>query len=242
MHNQARQENIPTPARLADNLIGSLGGLTAVDRAEMRRQVVMLINHSYALGYAAGAGVGFTARIRLKVARACFRAGQNIKQALSAVRERLTISLHNRKHRSHQTLAPAVVIQYPMRAAMITDGDLVKFFHINRPAALLVPATDRGHWNQMEQPIAGSPEEGRPKSPEGGPSQFRVTRDLGHGATLPRPPQAFGSWRDQDASKINLSRFYAKKQPGNNPTIANPGRQIKDRANILPGLQASRPY
>jgi hypothetical protein len=242
MHNQARQENISTPSRLADNLIGSLGGLTAVDRAELRRQVVMLINHSYALGYAAGIRVGLMARIRLRVARAWFGAGRNIKQALSAIRERLTMSLHNHKPRSRQMLAQAFVRRYPMRAARITDGDPVKFFQANRPAALLVPATDWEHQNQMNQPIAGSLEERRPKPPEGAPSQFRVTRDLGRAATLPQPPQTSGRWRDQDASEINLSRFYAKKQPGNNPTVANPGRQINDRASILPGLQASRPY
>jgi len=37
-------------AQLADSLIGSLGDLTAIDSEELRRQVVMLIDHSYALG------------------------------------------------------------------------------------------------------------------------------------------------------------------------------------------------
>ena len=37
-------------AQLADSLIGSLCDLTAIDSEELRRQVVMLIDHSYALG------------------------------------------------------------------------------------------------------------------------------------------------------------------------------------------------
>jgi hypothetical protein len=242
MHNQANQEKIPTPARLADNLIGSLGGLTAVDRAEMRRQVVMLINHSYALGYAAGAGVGLVARMRLKLARACRSAGQDIKLALSAVRERLTMIFHNHEPRSRRMFAPAFAIQYGMRGSMITDGKPVKFFNLNRPAALLVPATEWDHRNQIRRPGAGRPDKGRPRASEGAPSQFRVTRDLGPAATLPRHPQASGDWRDQDTSEIDLSRFYAKKKPGNNPTVANSSRQRNDLPGMLTGLQASRPY
>ena len=50
MHNQAKQPNIP--AELANNLIGSLSDLTAIEGDELRRQVVtLLIDHSYALGY-----------------------------------------------------------------------------------------------------------------------------------------------------------------------------------------------
>ncbi|MBO0724648.1 MAG: hypothetical protein J2P52_03530 [Blastocatellia bacterium] len=86
MHNQTKQANIPTPARLADNLIGSLGGLTYIEEAELRRQVVMLINHSYALGYATGAGAGLMARMQSRLALARRRTGQDIKLALSAIR------------------------------------------------------------------------------------------------------------------------------------------------------------
>jgi hypothetical protein len=62
MHNQAKQSNIP--AELADNLIGSLDDLTAIEGDELRCQVVMLIDHSYALGYVAGASGGLVARMR----------------------------------------------------------------------------------------------------------------------------------------------------------------------------------
>jgi len=56
MHNRAKQLSIP--AELADNLINSLSGLTAIEGDELRRQVIMLlIDHSYALGYVAGAGL-----------------------------------------------------------------------------------------------------------------------------------------------------------------------------------------
>jgi hypothetical protein len=82
MHNQAKQTNIPE--ELADNLIGSLGDLTAIEGAELRRQVVMLIDHSYALGYVAGADAGLVARMQSRIAHARLRAGQNIKLALSA--------------------------------------------------------------------------------------------------------------------------------------------------------------
>jgi len=44
MHNRAKQPNIP--AELADNLIDSLGDLTAIEGDELRRQIVMLIDHS----------------------------------------------------------------------------------------------------------------------------------------------------------------------------------------------------
>jgi hypothetical protein len=93
MLNQAKQANIPTPSRLADNLIGSLDDLTAFEGSELRRQVVMLINHSYALGYAAGAGAGLVARMQSRLALARRRAGQDIKVALSAICERLAMAL-----------------------------------------------------------------------------------------------------------------------------------------------------
>ena len=84
MHNQAKQPNIP--AELADNLISSLSGLTAIEGDQLRRQVIMLlINHSYALGYVAGADAGLVARMQSRLAHARRRAGQNIKLALSAI-------------------------------------------------------------------------------------------------------------------------------------------------------------
>jgi hypothetical protein len=98
MHNQAKQPNIP--AELADNLISSLSGLTAIEGDELRRQVIMLlIDHSYALGYVAGASAGLMARVQSKFALA----GQDIKPALSTIRERITMFFRNHGHRSHQT-------------------------------------------------------------------------------------------------------------------------------------------
>jgi hypothetical protein len=41
MHIQAKQPNIP--AELADNLIGSLGDLTAIEGAELRCRVVITV-------------------------------------------------------------------------------------------------------------------------------------------------------------------------------------------------------
>jgi hypothetical protein len=96
MHNQAKQPNIP--AELADNLIGSLGDLTAIEGAELRRQVVMLIEHSYALGYVAGASAGLVARLRSMLALA----EQDIKLALSSIRERLAMIFRDNGRRSHQ--------------------------------------------------------------------------------------------------------------------------------------------
>ena len=85
MHNRAKQPNIP--AELADNLINSLSGLTAIEGDELRRQVIMLlIDHSYALGCVAGASAGLVARIRSGLARR--RASQDIKLAFSTIRER----------------------------------------------------------------------------------------------------------------------------------------------------------
>jgi hypothetical protein len=94
MHNQAKQPNIP--AKLADNLICSLGDLTAIKGDELRRQVVMLIDHSYALGYVAGANAGLVARMRSRLA------WQDIKLALSAIRERLAMIFRDNGRRSHQ--------------------------------------------------------------------------------------------------------------------------------------------
>ena len=96
MHNQAKQPNIP--AELADNLISSLSGLTAIEGAELRRQVVMLIDHSYALGYVAGACAGLMARMRSRLALA----EQDIKLALSSIRERLAMTFRDNGRRSHQ--------------------------------------------------------------------------------------------------------------------------------------------
>ena len=97
MHNRAKQPNIP--AELADNLINSLSGLTAIEGDELRRQVIMLlIDHSYALGYVAGAGAGLEARMRSKFALA----GQDIKLALAAIRERLAMIFRDHGHRTQQ--------------------------------------------------------------------------------------------------------------------------------------------
>jgi hypothetical protein len=95
MHNQAKQPNIP--AELADNLIGSFGDLTAIEGDELRRQVVMLIDHSYALGYVAGAGAGIVARMKSRLALA----GQDIKPALLTIRERMAMIFrdHGRRFR-----------------------------------------------------------------------------------------------------------------------------------------------
>jgi hypothetical protein len=96
MHSQAKQPNIP--AELADNLIGSLGDLTAIEVDELRRQVVMLIDHSYALGYVAGASEGPVARMRSRLGLA----EQDIKLALSSIRERLAMIFRYNGRRSHQ--------------------------------------------------------------------------------------------------------------------------------------------
>jgi hypothetical protein len=190
MYNQAKQENIPTPARLADNLIGSLGGLTALEGAELRRQVVMLINHSYALGYAAGAGVGLVARMQSRIAHASRRTWRRIKLALSNNRERLTKIFRDHGPRSRQMLAPPFIIPYPIRGAMITDAVPIRRFRGNRPAALLAPAADLRPRNQFAQPRAGSPGQGRPKAHEGAPPQFRDARDVGRDREIPQLPYA----------------------------------------------------
>ena len=97
MYNRAKQPNIP--AELADNLISSLSGLTAIEGDELRRQVIMLlIDHSYALGYVAGANAGLMARMQSRLALA----EQDIKLALSAIRERLTMIFRDHGRRSHQ--------------------------------------------------------------------------------------------------------------------------------------------
>ena len=97
MHNREKQPNIP--AELADNLINSLSGLTAIEGDELRRQVIMLlIDHSYALGYVAGAGAGLVARMRSKLSLA----GQGIKLALAAIRGRLATIFHDHGRRTQQ--------------------------------------------------------------------------------------------------------------------------------------------
>jgi hypothetical protein len=101
MHNRAKQLNIP--AELADNLINSLSGLTAIEGDELRRQVIMLlIDHSYALGYVAGAGAGLAARMQSRLALARRRAAQDIKLALTAIRERLAMIFRDHGRRSQQ--------------------------------------------------------------------------------------------------------------------------------------------
>lgn len=104
MHNQAKKLNIP--AELADNLISSLSGLTAIEGDELRRQVIMLlINHSYALGYVAGANAGLVARMRSRLA------GQDIKLALSTIRERLAMIFrdHGRRFRLREEFRAEVL-------------------------------------------------------------------------------------------------------------------------------------
>jgi hypothetical protein len=100
MHNQAKQLNIP--AELADNLIDSLCDLTAIEGDELRRQVIMLIDHSYALGYVAGANAGRMARMRSRLALAW----QDIYPALSTIRERLSVIF--RDHGRHFRLREEV--------------------------------------------------------------------------------------------------------------------------------------
>jgi len=95
MHNRAKLPNIP--AELADNLISSLSGLTAIEGDELRRQVIMLlIDHSYGLGYVAGANAGLMARMRSRLA------WRDIKLALSTIRERITIFFRDHGRRPHQ--------------------------------------------------------------------------------------------------------------------------------------------
>src|SRR5262245_23020523 len=113
MHNRTKQANIPTPARLADNLISSLGGLTSIKGGELRRQVVMLINHSYALGYAAGAGAGFMARMQSRLALVRRGTGQGIKLALSAIRKRLAMIFRDHRNHSRQMFPLTFVICRP---------------------------------------------------------------------------------------------------------------------------------
>jgi hypothetical protein len=95
MHNQSKKLNIP--AELADNLIDSLGDLVAIEGDELRRQVIMLIDHSYGLGYVAGASAGLKARMQSRLALEW----QDIKLALGAIRERLSMSFrdHGRRFR-----------------------------------------------------------------------------------------------------------------------------------------------
>src|SRR5262245_19540869 len=96
MYNRSKQPNIP--AELADNLINSLSGETAIEGDELRHQVVMLIDHAYALGYVAGAGAGLVGRMRSRFALA----GQDIKLALVAIRERLAMIFRDHGRRTQQ--------------------------------------------------------------------------------------------------------------------------------------------
>ncbi|MBO0859619.1 MAG: hypothetical protein J2P21_14255 [Chloracidobacterium sp.] len=132
MRNHTKQANIQTPETLADNLIGSLDGLTSIEGAELRRQVVMLINHSYALGYATGAGSGLISRMRSKLALALSGSGRDIQLALSAISKRLEMIFSD-----HQMLPLTFSIQTPMRAIP------VRRFNGNRPTGLLIPASDQ---------------------------------------------------------------------------------------------------
>ena len=146
MHSQAKQPNIP--AELANNLIGSLGDLTGIGGDELRHQLVMLIDHSYALGYVAGANAGLVARMQSRLARARRRAGQDIKLALSDIRERLTMIFRDHGRRSHQMFPPTFVIQYPTRGSVITNAVPSRCLNSDRPAALLVPMAGRRRRNQ----------------------------------------------------------------------------------------------
>jgi hypothetical protein len=85
MNNQSKPLNIPS--ELADNLIDSLGDQVAIEGDELRRQVIMLIGHSYALGYVAGASGGLKARMRSWLAFEW----QDIKLALGDIRESLSM-------------------------------------------------------------------------------------------------------------------------------------------------------
>src|SRR5215475_11201517 len=121
MRYQSKQPNIP--AELADNLINSLSGLTATEGDELRRQVIMLlIDHSYALGYVTGASAGLMDRMRSRLALA----EQDIKLALSSFRERLAIIFRNNGRLSHQMspLRPDVSALLP-----ISEGDAQHFLN-----------------------------------------------------------------------------------------------------------------
>jgi hypothetical protein len=99
MRYQSKQPNIP--AELADNLINSLSGLTAIEGDELRRQVIMpLSDHSYALGYMSHADAGLVARMRSRLARRS--AARDIKLALTTIRERLAMIFRDRGRRSQQ--------------------------------------------------------------------------------------------------------------------------------------------
>ena len=158
MHSREKQLNIP--AELADNLINSLSGLTAIEGDELRRKVIMLlINHSYALGYVAGSGAGPVARMQSMLARARRRAGQEIVLALSAIRERLTMIFRDHGRRSHQMFPPTFVTQYSTRGSVITNAVPIRCFHSDRPAALLVPTAGCRRRNQLSQPCVGGPDQ-----------------------------------------------------------------------------------
>ncbi len=157
MHHQTKQPNIP--AELADNLIDSLSDLTAIEGDDLRRQVVMLINHSYALGYVAGAGAGLVARMQSRLALARRRAWQDIKLALPAICERLTMIFRDHGRRSHQMFPPTFVSQYPSRGSVISNAVSIRCFHSDHPAALLVPTAGCRRRNQLSQPCVSGPDQ-----------------------------------------------------------------------------------
>ena len=93
MNNQSKQLNIPS--ELADNLIDSLGDQVAIEGDELRRQVIMLIGHSYALGYVAGASGGLKARMRSWLAFEW----RDIKLTLGDIREILSMGFRDHGRR-----------------------------------------------------------------------------------------------------------------------------------------------
>jgi len=90
MHSQAKQENVPTPAGLAGQPYRLPWRLDRYEGASLRRQVVMLINHSYALGYVTGAGVGLVARMQSRIALAR-RGTCRVSNCAVQYRERMTM-------------------------------------------------------------------------------------------------------------------------------------------------------
>jgi len=119
----------------------------------------MLINHSYALGHVAGAGAGLVARMQSRHARARRRACQDIKLALSAIRERLTMIFRDHGRRSHQMFPPTFVSQYPSRGSVISNTVPIRCFHSDHPATLLVPTAGCRRRNQLSQPCVSGPDQ-----------------------------------------------------------------------------------
>ena len=86
-------------------------------------------------------------QMQSRLARARRRAGQDIKLALSAIRERLTMIFRDHGRRSHQMFPPTFVIQYQTRGSVITNAVPSRCFRSDRPAALLVPTAGRRRRN-----------------------------------------------------------------------------------------------